>query len=136
MTLIDERAVERVEADDEVKGAERELIERAEIRDAMAKHTKRIAAAMKEAAAAAKANAIAAVEERTTEAKAAGASVFVAQLGDFTDPAALKDAAAVAFKQGVACALFSKDPIKGKACLLYTSPSPRDISGSRMPSSA
>ena len=24
----------------------------------------------------------------------------------------------------------------GKACLLYTSPSPRDISGSRMPSSA
>ena len=25
---------------------------------------------------------------------------------------------------------------KPKACLLYTSPSPRDISGSRMPSSA
>ena len=29
------------------------------------------------------------------------------------------------------------DPKKeGKSCLLYTSPSPRDISGSRMPSSA
>ena len=26
--------------------------------------------------------------------------------------------------------------VRGKACLLYTSPSPRDISGSRMPSSA
>ena len=26
--------------------------------------------------------------------------------------------------------------MKGKGCLLYTSPSPRDISGSRMPSSA
>ena len=26
--------------------------------------------------------------------------------------------------------------IQGKYCLLYTSPSPRDISGSRMPSSA
>ena len=97
-------------------------VQRAEIRDAMAKHTKRIAAAMKEAAAAAKANAIAAVEERTTEAKAAGASVFVAQLGDFTDPAALKDAAAVAFKQGVACALFSKDPIKGKAMCYVSVP--------------
>ena len=28
------------------------------------------------------------------------------------------------------------DPHIGNACLLYTSPSPRDISGSRMPSSA
>ena len=26
--------------------------------------------------------------------------------------------------------------LKDKSCLLYTSPSPRDISGSRMPSSA
>ena len=26
--------------------------------------------------------------------------------------------------------------VDGKTCLLYTSPSPRDISGSRMPSSA
>ena len=26
--------------------------------------------------------------------------------------------------------------VKGQICLLYTSPSPRDISGSRMPSSA
>ena len=31
-------------------------------------------------------------------------------------------------------AMFDKLPIS--ACLLYTSPSPRDISGSRMPSSA
>jgi alanyl-tRNA synthetase len=97
-------------------------VQRAEIRDAMAKHTKRIAAAMKEAAAAAKANAIEAVGEKTTEAKAAGASAFVAQLGDFTDPAALKDAAAVAFKQGVACALFSKDPVKGKAMCYVSVP--------------
>ena len=29
-----------------------------------------------------------------------------------------------------------KSKIMGKGCLLYTSPSPRDISGSRMPSSA
>ena len=29
-----------------------------------------------------------------------------------------------------------KDALDYKACLLYTSPSPRDISGSRMPSSA
>ena len=28
------------------------------------------------------------------------------------------------------------DTIKAKACLLYTSPSPRDLSTSRMPSSA
>ena len=29
-----------------------------------------------------------------------------------------------------------KDPAQTENCLLYTSPSPRDISGSRMPSSA
>ena len=28
------------------------------------------------------------------------------------------------------------ETVKGYACLLYTSPSPRDISGSRMPTSA
>ena len=28
------------------------------------------------------------------------------------------------------------DALRAKGCLLYTSPSPRDISGSRMPSSA
>ena len=38
-------------------------------------------------------------------------------------------------------AITSKNPFKDKSlinidCLLYTSPSPRDISGSRMPSSA
>ena len=31
---------------------------------------------------------------------------------------------------------FDRDTTSGKDCLLYTSPSPRDISGSRMPSSA
>ena len=30
----------------------------------------------------------------------------------------------------------NEDKCKGLTCLLYTSPSPRDISGSRMPSSA
>ena len=32
--------------------------------------------------------------------------------------------------------LYKGSSIKGMRCLLYTSPSPRDISGSRMPSSA
>ena len=32
--------------------------------------------------------------------------------------------------------IMSENPIFMKICLLYTSPSPRDISGSRMPSSA
>ena len=31
---------------------------------------------------------------------------------------------------------FKVYPVNPRACLLYTSPSPRDISGSRMPSSA
>ena len=43
----------------------------------------------------------------------------------------LKDLYQLDFKESKSCS------IRGiKACLLYTSPSPRDISGSRMPSSA
>ena len=40
--------------------------------------------------------------------------------------------------QAVRTAILSKrrDKAEDKRCLLYTSPSPRDISGSRMPSSA
>ena len=38
-------------------------------------------------------------------------------------------------EQGLRVVLIDMDP-QGNACLLYTSPSPRDISGSRMPSSA
>ena len=37
---------------------------------------------------------------------------------------------------GGATSVTSKVCIISKSCLLYTSPSPRDISGSRMPSSA
>ena len=56
------------------------------------------------------------------ETKAKGATVFVARLGDGADPAALKDAAQVAFKEGVACALFSADPAKGKAMCYVSVP--------------
>ena len=38
--------------------------------------------------------------------------------------------------EGIEQELILLEPIRHKACLLYTSPSPRDISGSRMPSSA
>ena len=44
------------------------------------------------------------------------------RLSDGTDPAALKDAAAVAFKAGVACALFACDPVKGKAMCYVSVP--------------
>ena len=43
------------------------------------------------------------------------------------------EAAAASARMGVNTALFTH---KIETCLLYTSPSPRDISGSRMPSSA
>ena len=97
-------------------------VQRAEIRDAMAAQTKKIAAAMKAAAAGAKAAAVKAVGEQAEAAKSAGATYFVSQLGDGTDPAALKDAAAVAFKAGVACALFSADPVKSKAMCYISVP--------------
>ena len=71
----------------------------------------------------AKAAAVKAVGEKAEAAKSAGAA-FVARLSDGTDAAALKDAAAVAFKAGVACALFACDPVKGKA-MCYVSVPPR-----------
>ena len=97
-------------------------VQRAEIRDAMTAQTKKIAAAMKANAAAAKAAAVKAVTEQAAATAAAGAKVFVMQLGDGTDPAALKDAAAVAFKAGIACALFAADPVKGKAMCYVSCP--------------
>jgi alanyl-tRNA synthetase len=97
-------------------------VQRAEIRDVMATQGKKIAAAMKAAAAGAKAAAVKAVGEQAEATKAAGATYFVSQLGDGTDPAALKDAAAVAAKAGIACALFSADPVKGKAMCYISVP--------------
>ena len=41
-----------------------------------------------------------------------------------------------AYKQKLTLELFFKDKGNSKVCLLYTSPSPRDLSTSRMPSSA
>ena len=97
-------------------------VQRAEIRDRMAATTKKLIAAAKEAAVAVKAAAKKAVEEKTAEVKAAGETVFVMRLGDGADPGALKDAAAVAFKQDVACALFSADTVKGKAMCYVSAP--------------
>ena len=54
--------------------------------------------------------------------KARGAMARFVIQHRLTDPAALKEAAAVAFKQGVACALFSKDPVKGKAMCYVSVP--------------
>ena len=49
---------------------------------------------------------------------------------------ALKKAASKARAQGRVVGSYAKDVEMGKCCLLYTSPSPRDLSTSRMPSSA
>ena len=42
----------------------------------------------------------------------------------------------IGFDLGATLVIWSIGPILLRDCLLYTSPSPRDISGSRMPSSA
>ena len=73
--------------------------------------------------AAAKAKAVAAVGEKALAAKTAGEDKFVMRLDDGADAGALKDAAAAAWKHGVACALFALDPVKGKA-LCYVSVPP------------
>jgi alanyl-tRNA synthetase len=95
---------------------------RSVIRDAMTAKTKEMIAAAKAAKEEAKAAAVEAVGEKAEAAKSAGAAHFVARLSDGTDPAALKDAAAVAFKAGVACALFACDPVKGKAMCYVSVP--------------
>ena len=97
-------------------------VQRAEVRDALNAITKKQIAAAKKAAAAAKTAAVAAVGEAAEAAKASGASNFVLRLADGADAGALKDAAAVAFKAGVACALFSADPVKGKAMCYVSVP--------------
>ena len=50
----------------------------------------------------------------------------------------LVQAASRAIKEfgGIPFAAYCSDPCDGRSCLLYTSPSPRDLSTSRMPSSA
>ena len=104
---------------------------RAVIRDAMTAKTKAMIAAAKAAKEEAKAAAVKAVGEKAEAAKSAGAAHFVARLSDSTDPAALKDAAAVAFKAGVACALFACDPVKGKAMCYVSVPPAVEGSTSR-----
>ena len=95
---------------------------RARIRDAMNARTKAMVQAAKAAKEGAKKAATEAAATLAAETKAKGATVFVARLGDGADPAALKDAAQVAFKEGVACALFSADPAKGKAMCYVSVP--------------
>ena len=103
-------------------------VQRAEVRDALNAITKKQIAAAKAAAAEAKAAAVAAVGEKAEAAKASGATKFVLRLADGADAGALKDAAAVAFKAGVACALFSADPVKGKAmCYVSVPPAAGDV---------
>jgi alanyl-tRNA synthetase len=103
-------------------------VQRAEVRDALNAITKKQIAAAKAAAAEAKAAAVAAVGEKAEAVKASGATKFVLRLADGADAGALKDAAAVAFKAGVACALFSADPVKGKAmCYVSVPPAAGDV---------
>jgi alanyl-tRNA synthetase len=103
-------------------------VQRAETRDALNAITKKQIAAAKAALAAAKAAAVTAVGEKAEAAKSAGLTKFVLRLADGADAGALKEAAAVAFKAGVACALFSADPVKGKAmCYVSVPPAAGDI---------
>ena len=102
-------------------------VQRAVMRDALNAITKAMTAAAKAAAAEAKAAAVAAVGEKAEAAKASGATKFVLRLADGADAGALKDAAAVAFKAGVACALFSADPVKGKAMCYVSVPAAGDV---------
>ena len=122
-----ELATELAELKGEVDTVVIPYVQRAEIRDQINTITKKQIAAAKAAAANAKKEAVALVGEKATAAKEAGVSKFVTRLGDGADAGALKDAAAVAFKAGVACALFSLDPVKGKA-LCYVSV-PAEVTG-------
>ncbi len=88
------------------------VIQREEIRAAVTSQVKRVLDAQKEAAAAAKAQAIVDVQEKTAATKSAGAKYFVATLADGTDAGAMKEAAAVAFAEGIACTLLAN--CKGK----------------------
>jgi alanyl-tRNA synthetase len=97
-------------------------VRRAEIRDSLNELVKKQIAAAKAQAAEAKAAAVKLVAEKAEEVKASGTDRFVLRLSDGADAAALKDAAAVAFKAGVACALFSADPVKGKAMCYVSVP--------------
>ena len=88
------------------------VVQREAIREVLSSQIKRVLDAAKEAAAAAKAQAIVDVQQKTAEAKAAGVKFFIATLADDTDAGALKEAATHAFNEGIACTLFSN--VKGK----------------------
>ena len=95
-----------------------------------------------------------AVTQTAREMKAAGIDVIGLGAGepDFDTPDHIKEAAIKALKDGktnytnvdgipelkeAICAKFKRDnKLNYSSCLLYTSPSPRDQRGSRMPSSA
>ena len=104
----------------EVDTAVLPVIQREEIRAAVNSHVKRVVEAAKEAAAAAKAQAIVDVQEKTAATKAAGAKYFVSTLADGTDANALREAATFAFKEGIACALLAN--VKGKEFIYVSVP--------------
>ena len=54
----------------------------------------------------------------------------------FIDRSAESDFSVVGVNRGVAVGDYDNDGLQDIYCLLYTSPSPRDQRGSRMPSSA
>ena len=104
----------------EVDTAVLPVIQREEIRAAVNSHVKRVVEAAKEAAAAAKAQAIVDVQEKTAATKAAGAKYFVSTLADGTDANALREAATFAFKEGIACTLLAN--VKGKEFIYVSVP--------------
>jgi len=104
----------------EVDTAVLPVIQREEIREAVNSHVKRVVEAAKEAAAAAKAQAIVDVQEKTAATKAAGAKYFVSTLADGTDANALREAATFAFKEGIACTLLAN--VKGKEFIYVSVP--------------
>lgn len=95
-------------------------VAREQIREELNRQIKRLLEAAKEAAAAAKAQALVDVQEKTAATKTAGAKYFVASLADETDAGAMREAATIAFKEGVACTLFSK--VKGKEFVYVSVP--------------
>jgi len=90
------------------------------IRADLATHSKRLLEAAKEAAAAAKQQALADVQAKAAATKSAGGKFFVATLADDTDANALREAAAHAFNEGIACTLLSN--CKGKEFIYVSVP--------------
>ena len=73
---------------------------------------------------------------RSTTVAIVNSSVVVKTTADFLLPALLQTVAVVMILIGLATIIVTLFTSHQIACLLYTSPSPRDLSTSRMPSSA